>query len=155
VNEYAYPTCMNCGKICKIAGWVETDYSKSDELWCYCKECNLSTFHPRGIKDNRELKIIDMKVYEDKLVPAHTIQTCVKRKCDLCGTESMDCDWKETKWNNSETEVAINARRDKYYGNDGDSETCEIDLCPKCFWDRLVPWLKSQGANVEEKSFSW
>lgn len=95
-----------------------------------------------------------MKVYEDKTIPARTTRICIKRKCDLCGIESDSEEWSFNWaiWSKRETEIliAIKSQDSSHYG---DSIVYEIDLCPDCFQERLVSWLKSQGADVEEKSF--
>jgi len=41
------------------------------------------------------------------------------------------------------------------YPEGGTGTEYEIDLCPKCFKERLVPWLKSEGAAIEEKEWDW
>lgn len=38
-------TCMDCGETCNI--YEEVDIGGGEiELWCYCKECDIETFHP-------------------------------------------------------------------------------------------------------------
>lgn len=42
------PTCMICGKKCKITDYVYTGDRNSYcgwELWCYCEQCKVDTFH--------------------------------------------------------------------------------------------------------------
>jgi len=39
-------TCQDCGKECEI--WEEVNTAmigKELEIWCYCKDCNIETFH--------------------------------------------------------------------------------------------------------------
>lgn len=46
--EYEYPpaTCMDCGEYCETWELIEqpTDPSGA-EIWCYCRKCNIETFH--------------------------------------------------------------------------------------------------------------
>lgn len=45
--------CMDCGKDCKT---YETVYTGAEEtlrgweIWCYCRECDVETFHPIKLK---------------------------------------------------------------------------------------------------------
>lgn len=42
------PTCMMCGRECSTTEYVWTGDSNSYkgwELWCYCKDCDIETFH--------------------------------------------------------------------------------------------------------------
>ena len=42
------PTCMECGRKCSTTEYVWTGDSNSYkgwELWCYCKDCDVETFH--------------------------------------------------------------------------------------------------------------
>lgn len=61
------PTCMECGNICKKTEIVWTGDEESYEgfeLWCYCDNCKIDTFHklvqdPNSIFDKHgNLKII-------------------------------------------------------------------------------------------------
>ena len=37
--------CMDCGKDCYI--WEEVNIGGGEiEVWCYCKDCDVETFHP-------------------------------------------------------------------------------------------------------------
>lgn len=98
-----------------------------------------------------------MKIYEERVAPAHTYKTCVKRKCDLCQVEVKGDEWSTGLYDVNETEVSITvkARKGESYPEGGSGTEYEIDLCPRCFTGRLVPWLKSQGADIEEKEWDW
>lgn len=44
-------TCIGCGKECST--WEEVDTGRNDwEIWCYCLECDVETFHPIVRKEN-------------------------------------------------------------------------------------------------------
>jgi hypothetical protein len=97
-----------------------------------------------------------LKVYETQQVPASTQEVCVRRRCDLCRTESNGSDWESGIYRvREDTDVGITVKYARnVWGYDGGGEVrkYEIDLCPACFRDRLVPWLKSEGAAIEESS---
>jgi hypothetical protein len=44
---YCYDeVCQQCGKICETK--EEVDVGEDEyELWCYCPDCDIETFHPR------------------------------------------------------------------------------------------------------------
>lgn len=44
------PTCQDCGKKCNRFEWVDTGCNQK-ELWCYCKICDIETFHTTPSKD--------------------------------------------------------------------------------------------------------
>lgn len=98
-----------------------------------------------------------MKIFKTVDVPATTRRVCVKRKCDLCGVESTHEDWNKGLYEINETEIKITiTQRDGIaYPEGGSGTEYEIDLCPACFKGRLVPWLKSEGANIEETEWDW
>jgi hypothetical protein len=45
--EYPDPTCMECGEECFVWEEVDIGYGGPFEMWCYCKKCDIETFHPR------------------------------------------------------------------------------------------------------------
>jgi hypothetical protein len=47
IYEYPDPICMICGEECETWECVATWHKGSpDQLWCYCKPCDVDTFHP-------------------------------------------------------------------------------------------------------------
>ncbi len=98
-----------------------------------------------------------MKVYKTVSVPATTRKELVKRRCDLCGRESKRSDWDAGCYEVNETEIkmTIKQKEGSNYPEGGSGTEYEIDLCPDCFTKRLVPWLKAEGATVEECEWDW
>lgn len=102
-----------------------------------------------------------MKIYETQDVPASTREVLVCRSCDLCGQKSKrqgKINWDvDSFWDINETEVSIKIRqRDgETYPEGGSGTEYEIDLCPDCFKNRFVVWLKNEGAKIEEKDWDW
>jgi hypothetical protein len=101
------------------------------------------------------------KVYEDAIepaVPAKVVKKFVRRTCDLCGAESNRCaDWESSSYTVAETEMSVTVthRSGLSYPEGGSGTEIEIDLCPKCFQDRLIPWLESQGATIEARDWDF
>lgn len=99
-----------------------------------------------------------MKTYET-VVPENKPYEKVRcRKCDLCGAESQGEEWQSKGlWDVNQTVMAVEIRqKDGYNLPDGGSGTkIEVDLCPTCFKDKLVPWLISQGADIKAEEWDW
>ena len=46
-------------------------------------------------------------------------------------------------------EVIIQHKQRENYPEGGFGTEINIDMCPDCFTNKLLPWLKSQGCKVE------
>ena len=44
---YSNFTCMECGEECGTNEEVDTGFGGPFEMWCYCRKCDVETFHPR------------------------------------------------------------------------------------------------------------
>lgn len=102
-----------------------------------------------------------MKVYEERTQPAKTYQVCVRRTCDLCGRESSDTMFKGAIWgergfdfDRTEITMTIKQKEGSEFPEGGSGTEIEIDLCPTCFKERLVPWLQGEGATVNPEDWS-
>lgn len=100
------------------------------------------------------------RIYETRHQPAKDYQECVGVKCDLCGAEAPQAgltEWGSGSYEVNETEVkvTVKARQGESYPDNGTSTEYRVDLCPRCFVDELVPWLRSRGAVVDVKEFQW
>lgn len=93
-----------------------------------------------------------MKRYEKQAVPASLRTVLVERCCDLCGRAAKDDEWDAGTYTVSETEILVEVRQKdgSAYPEGGSGTKYEVDLCPKCFKEKLVPWLISQGAKIEK-----
>jgi hypothetical protein len=101
---------------------------------------------------------IAMKNYVEKISEPQHYQLCVSRSCDLCGKTTNGDDWDKRNYNVNETEISVTVkhRRGDSWGSDGGSgDEYDIDICPECFRDRLVPWLISQGAKIKPMGWDW
>ena len=84
-----------------------------------------------------------MKHYKEFVVPEHIEGKLEKITCDLCGVEIRDASGRVD-------EVNLGRRIGWAYPEGGSGKKIEIDMCPKCFDEKLLPWLKSQGVKVVE-----
>jgi hypothetical protein len=85
-----------------------------------------------------------MKTIE-KRESTHTYDVLIETKCDLCGDVTKNS-WQKELGNLGEIEVRM---LEGSGWQDGGSDTRELafDVCPKCFTEKLMPWMKSQGAE--------
>ena len=77
--------------------------------------------------------------------------------CDLCGATGKGEDWGSSTWEVNETtiEITVHHKEGESYPEAGWGTEYTIDLCPTCFVNRLVPWLRSQGAKIEAVPWEW
>lgn len=87
------------------------------------------------------------KVYEKrefKQISSHLVDII----CDLCGDSSEFSDWSNEQY--GVDEVTVKYVSGFRYPEDTFLTNTEVDLCPTCFESRLIPWLRSQGAEITE-----
>jgi hypothetical protein len=100
------------------------------------------------------------RTYETRNIPATTHKVIDKTVCDICKRETKGSEWEESTWHNDETDITVELSYEHRtsYGCDccgGQSEKIIVDLCPTCFKDKLLPWLRSQGAQIQVKEYDW
>ena len=62
-------------------------------------------------------------------------------------TSKSDGDWsKELHYEVKETEIRL--KTGSNYPEGGSGEETTIDICPECFTEKLIPWVKSQGGGI-------
>jgi hypothetical protein len=94
-----------------------------------------------------------MKHYKSKVV-TETKRFFEYVQCDICGRQANDDDnWNGESYGVSETEIKY--REGASYPEGGSGTEIRVDICPTCFLDKLVPWLKSQGVSIEKKEWDW
>jgi hypothetical protein len=71
--------------------------------------------------------------------------------CDLCSAIGKGEQWETSIWEVNTVDIAI-----MIHHNEGDIDReggsgtkYTVDMCPKCFKEKLIPWLQSQGATVQ------
>ena len=80
-------------------------------------------------------------------------------KCDLCGDTTND----HQNWNGQSTysidetiiKMIVTRRSGDYYPDGGNSTTTYLDICPRCFDTRLIPWFKEQGGKPRTRDQDW
>ena len=97
-----------------------------------------------------------MKYYQIKQITSNQ-KVFDKMVCDLCGTESEQSHWGESYCESDEIEVSVVVKRREgfNYPYGGHGTEIDLDICPKCFKEKLIPFLQEQGANIEEKDWDW
>lgn len=98
-----------------------------------------------------------MRKYEERVHTSKS-QVLVELTCDLCGAKAKNRDdWGSGHYERDEVDVEVRVRREKSetYGGEGTQCITFVDLCPNCFEEKLVPWLKSQGATIQTKENDW
>lgn len=102
--------------------------------------------------------MIDKRIVETK-----TSQDIVESvTCDLCGQVfrnvqvlSGGIDWNTYTLDSSvqQTGVWIGLRDE--YAERRDVDYYQYHICPKCFQEKLEPWLKEQGAQPTKETYVW
>lgn len=92
-----------------------------------------------------------MKNYEEEVIPATHVQKHVSTTCDLCG-DITDNDWSPG-YEQNEAKVAIQEM--KAYPEGGWGAEYEYDICPTCFKEKIMPWLKKQGAEPRKRDIDY
>lgn len=94
-----------------------------------------------------------MKRKETRKVPASTREEIVAVVCDLCGCEGRYGKWTTQPFDVEDVEISYESGRRYPEGNF--TEVISYDICPKCFKTKLMPWLKSQGADPDVEDRNW
>lgn len=81
-----------------------------------------------------------MKNYKEVERPAKLEKVLVSTTCDICRKTS-----KLSGYEFEEVEVKYNIG--SRYPDGGMGTLTEVDLCPDCFNEKLIPWLETQGAT--------
>lgn len=82
-----------------------------------------------------------------------TREKIVSITCDICGKNSKE-------WNShlnyyEKDDVTISHRRGYQYPEGGSGEELDLDICPKCFEDKVLPFFKSLGVKADYKDWEW
>jgi hypothetical protein len=87
-----------------------------------------------------------MKHISTVSVPATTETVVDKITCDLCSETiaSRSCEVDD---------VTITYANGSNYPEGSIGEDIFFDLCGKCFTDKLVPWMKAQGAEPQTREW--
>jgi hypothetical protein len=72
--------------------------------------------------------------------------------CDFCDAETDDPEcWPPQSGQYCINQVTIQLKTGENYIETKHGKTLTIDMCPKCFLEKLIPWFESQGIEVREE----
>lgn len=86
-------------------------------------------------------------------------QVVNRLQCDLCKKVATDhlnraaSDWRTLDQSINETTVVMKTGQE--WPGGGSGEETEIDICPDCFRDKLIPWVKEQGGEPTVTEWDW
>lgn len=82
-------------------------------------------------------------------VPVTTRTIIYAVTCDLCGMEiKLEEEY-------TVNEVEVRHKVGSNYPEGGSGEETSVDMCGKCFDEKLIPWLISQGAKPNTEDWDW
>lgn len=84
-----------------------------------------------------------MKHTKQREIPARTITVVDSITCDICGEKIP------AQGMGNFSEVEVSCKTGYRYPEGGATITRSIDMCVKCFTDKLEPWLEQQGAVIQ------
>jgi hypothetical protein len=104
---------------------------------------------------HKETREEEVRIEKREVVVAVTCDLCKRRFENASPSTDETVAWTDNSKQRQETTVRLHdAEYDEYeYG--GRSKTVVFDICPDCFADRLVPWLKEQGADPNTDKDFW
>ena len=66
--------------------------------------------------------------------------------CDLCSNTTCRSDWSDTIYRVEETSVYY--KEGTSYPEGGGGTYYELDICPDCFLNKLIPWAERHGSKA-------
>lgn len=98
-----------------------------------------------------------MRKYEKRPQTIEEREELVETTCDLCGAIAKEGNWESSAWEVAESEIEIEVRYKDgcSYPEHGSGELFNVDICPKCFREKLIPWLRSQGCKTKFEEWDW
>ena len=94
-----------------------------------------------------------MKIKETRKIPEKEISIVVATVCDLCNQKYHGENWGRNLYVREDTNISYESGT--VYPEGGTTETVIYDICPKCFKNKLMPWLESQGAAYRTEERDW
>jgi hypothetical protein len=89
-------------------------------------------------------------------VPAKEVEEQIAIICDLCQAESpCRTHWLVGSSGYSGRTVVVSIQDQSSFPEGGTVKRHSFDLCPKCFWEKLVPWMEQQGAKPRVMKRDW
>ena len=82
----------------------------------------------------------------------------VEKTCDICGYKVEGVLGYGDNWDMDQTnhaEVILQMSTGTSYAESVSGKRINVDVCPKCFMDKVLPYLKSLGAVVYEEPWEY
>lgn len=89
-----------------------------------------------------------MKHKENVEIPATTEIRTTYVTCDFCSKKIEYLAYKTD-------EVTIRHKEGDSYPEIGGGAARFVDMCGKCFNEKLVPWIQSQGVEVQKEDWEY
>jgi hypothetical protein len=89
-----------------------------------------------------------MKHMKTEEIPATTREYIDFVTCDLCGAKIEELNYLVD-------EVEVRHKTGRNYPECGFGVETSVDMCGKCFDEKLVPWLRLQGAEPRSEKWEW
>lgn len=92
--------------------------------------------------------------YEEQKITSK-LNVLVETTCDICGAVAKRGDWESSCYEVNEVEVSVTVKQKdgSSYPDGGWGEELQADICPKCFKEKLIPFLRSEGCEIEEREW--
>lgn len=82
----------------------------------------------------------------------------VALKCDMCGkTTNRDKgvrNWTNKKWRVEKVDT-LHIQEGERYPEASKGDEVNVDLCPDCFRNKLIPWLEQNGVEIEWEKYDY
>lgn len=88
-----------------------------------------------------------MKIYEDKKIE-YVDRQISKTSCDICENE-IKIDRQNV------DEVVVKHRKGYQCSDGGGGYEITNDICTKCFYKKIIPFLESLGVKPEKIDWEW
>ena len=98
-----------------------------------------------------------MRKYKKVKIPAQERDVLDETSCDLCGKIAKNGGWESSAYEVNEVDVSVSVhhKEGKTYPDAGWGTKIDVDMCPDCFRNVLVPFLNEKGANVQIKEWDY
>jgi len=87
------------------------------------------------------------------------VKTLEYIQCDLCKRKAINDDWQAKDFpiegGFQVNDVTVEFREGKVYPEGGHGTTLSVDICPDCFKEKLLLWLRGQGVVIKDKLIVW
>lgn len=90
-----------------------------------------------------------MKHFKNVTVPEKVEARHYKTTCDMCEANLASGEMYKV------DEAKVQYKTGDSFPEGGSGELVHIDICGKCFTNKLIPWIKSQGVEPTVEYWEW